>query len=110
MKCIASAARRPACRQPPPRGGFTLLELMVALTVGGIAISSMYAIGAGSTRVFRQQNDIANAQTTLRMAMDQVKRDIARAGYLGTPDASLPGQGCGGVDTTLHAPSVSGRL
>lgn len=103
MSPHASVARR-------PHAGFTLLELMVALTVGGIAISSMYAIGAGSTRVFRQQNDIANAQTALRMAMDQLKRDIARAGYLGSPDASLPGQSCASVNPGLHAPAGSGRL
>jgi hypothetical protein len=83
---------------------------MVALTVGGIAISSVYAIGMASTRGFRRQTDIANAQTSLRMAMDQLKRDIARAGYLGTPDASLPGQSCGPVDPQLHAPAGSGRI
>lgn len=84
--------------------GFTLLELMVALTVGGIAISSVYAIGAASTRVFRQQHEIANAQTSLRMAMDQVKRDLARAGYLGTPRADMPGQRCGPVDAAIDHP------
>ena len=51
------------------RAAFTLLELMVALTIGGLTITSVYAIGSASTRVFRVQNDVANAQTTLRMAM-----------------------------------------
>lgn len=93
------------------RAGFTILELMVALTVGGIAISSIYAIGSASTRVFRVQNDVSNAQTTLRMAMDQVKRDIARAGYLATPNAAMPGQTCGQIPAGLDAPLPgSGRL
>ena len=83
------------------RTGFTLIELMVSLTVGGIAISSIYAVGSASTRVFHQQQQVANAQTTLRMALDQVKRDIARAGYLSTPGATLAGQVCGTVDATL---------
>lgn len=100
-------------RSDAARAGFTILELMVALTIGGVAISSIYAIGAASTRVFRQQHDIANAQTSLRMAMDQVKRDIARAGYLGTPDAGMPGQSCdfaGLVNSGLHKTDGTGRL
>jgi prepilin-type N-terminal cleavage/methylation domain-containing protein len=84
------------------RAGFSLLELMVALTVGGIAITSIYAVGSASTRVFYQQQQVANAQTSLRMAMDQLKRDIARAGYLGTPGLGLQSQACGPVPTALH--------
>ena len=76
--------------RPRRRDGFTLLELMVALTVGGIAISSIYAIGAASTNVFRVQNEVSNAQSTLRMAMEQVKRDLVRAGYMATPRADSP--------------------
>jgi prepilin-type N-terminal cleavage/methylation domain-containing protein len=86
------------------RAGFTLVELMVSLTVGGIAISSIYAVGAASTRAFYQQQQVANAQTTLRMALDQVKRDIARAGYLSTPGATLNGQVCGTV-SALFTPA-----
>jgi len=86
------------------RTGFTLIELMVSLTVGGIAISSIYAVGSASTRVFHQQQQVANAQTTLRMALDQVKRDIARAGYLATPGATLNGQVCDTV-SALFTPA-----
>ena len=84
-----SFPRTRACLQHTRRG-FTLLELMVSLTVGGIAIASMYAISAASTHQFHQQQQIANAQTALRAAMDQVKRDVARAGYLFTAIAKAP--------------------
>jgi prepilin-type N-terminal cleavage/methylation domain-containing protein len=104
---------------PPParrrrRLGFTLLELMISLTVGGIAITSIYAIGASATRNFHQQQQVATAQTALRMAMNQVKRDIARAGYLFTPNANQPAlfhpQSCAPASAPLDDANNSGRL
>jgi prepilin-type N-terminal cleavage/methylation domain-containing protein len=76
--------------------GFTMLEMMVAMTVGGIAISSMYAIGSASTRHFREQQRVSTAQSSLRVAMNQVKRDLQRAGYLGTPNVAVGGRSCVG--------------
>lgn len=67
------------------RAGFTLLEMMVALTAGAIAIGSMYSISSVSTQYFREQQRISNAQSSLRFAMDQIRRDISRAGYGATP-------------------------
>lgn len=90
--------------------GFSMLELMVALTVGGIAITSIYAVGAASSRTFQQQQQIATTQTALRMAVNQVKRDIARAGYLATPNVQSPGQSCGGDEPGIDNPGGSGRL
>lgn len=87
--------------------GFTLLELMVALTIGGLAISAMYTIGATMIRQYHQQQQASNAMTSLRVALNQVKRDVARAGYLSTPSlfpAQFPSPGCGA------AAPVAGRL
>jgi Tfp pilus assembly protein PilE len=79
--------------------GFTVVELMISLCVGGIAISSLYAVGAASTRHFREQQRISTTQTSLRSAMNQLKRDFARAGYLATPNASVNGEWCGAAPT-----------
>lgn len=103
-------------RSPKRRAlqGFTIVELMVALTVGGMAISSLYAVGAASTRHFKEQLRISTTQSSLRSAMNQIKRDFARAGYLATPNASLPGEFCGPMPTPpLNDPSTApgrGRL
>lgn len=67
--------------------GFTLLELMVALVAGLTAITSIYFVGAASTRHFHEQQRIAQTQMGLRMAMEQLRRDIQRAGFLGTPNS-----------------------
>ena len=76
------------------RSGFTLVEIMVALAVGGIAIGSLYAVGSASTRHFREQQRISASQTSLRAAMDQLKHDFQRAGYMSTPNSLLAGEAC----------------
>jgi len=76
------------------RGGFTLIEIMVALAVGGIAIGSLYAVGAASTRHFRDQQRISAAQTSLRSALDQLKHDFQRAGYMASPNSLMAGETC----------------
>jgi prepilin-type N-terminal cleavage/methylation domain-containing protein len=83
-----------APRKKLSSGGFTLLELMVALTIGAMAVTSVYTLGAASSRRFGEQRRISNVQTSLRIAMNHLKRDIARAGYLGSPNAAAPGERC----------------
>ena len=76
------------------RAGFTLLEVMVSLTVGGIALGSIYAVGASATRHFREQQRISAAQTSLRSAMATLKHDFQRAGFMSTPNTHMIGQAC----------------
>ncbi|MFW5921446.1 MAG: PilW family protein, partial [Polyangiales bacterium] len=53
-------------RRASKTAGFTLLELMVALVAGLIAISSIYFVSAASTRHFHEQQRIAQTQMSLR--------------------------------------------
>jgi len=64
--------------------GFTLVEMMLALAAGTIVISSVYVIGAGSARYFQHQHRLAQSQMGVRTGLDQLRRDIARAGFMGT--------------------------
>lgn len=70
--------------------GFTLLELMVALTVGGLVVTAVFMLGGASSRQFQEQQRIGITQRSVRMAMDRLRRDIARAGYLSVPDTRSP--------------------
>jgi prepilin-type N-terminal cleavage/methylation domain-containing protein len=94
--------------------GFTIVELMISLTIGGIAISSLYAVGAASTRHFKEQQRISTTQSSLRSAMNQIKRDFARAGFLATPNASLGAEACGpALGAPINNPATTlgaGRL
>jgi prepilin-type N-terminal cleavage/methylation domain-containing protein len=76
-------------RRSQRTAGFTLVELMIALTISGIVIGAMYSVGSASSRHFQVQHQAANMQSALRFAMVQVKRDLMRAGYLSTPLASV---------------------
>lgn len=69
--------------------GFTLLEMMVALTAGFLAITGIYYLGGASSRHFQEQQRIAQTQMSLRMAMTQLRTDISRAGFFGTPNSRV---------------------
>jgi prepilin-type N-terminal cleavage/methylation domain-containing protein len=71
-------------RRASRRAGFTLVELMVALVAGLIAIGAIYSVSGASARHFHEQQRIATTQMSLRMAMAQLRADVARAGLYGT--------------------------
>ena len=73
------------------RAGFTLLELMVAMTAGALVISSTYMITRSTTKYFREQQRISQTQGSLRNAMEKLRRDIARAGFCATPNSAFAG-------------------
>lgn len=67
--------------------GFTLIELLIALTAGALVITSTYFIAGATSRNFQSQQRISQTQMAVRAAMDRLRRDVSRAGYLGTPNA-----------------------
>lgn len=72
------------------RAGFTLVELMVALVIGALVVAAVFTLGGASSRHFQEQQRIGTTQRSVRMAMDRLRRDISRAGYLGVPDTRSP--------------------
>lgn len=69
--------------------GFTLLELLVALTATMLVVSTVYYVGGASQRHFHEQQRIAQTQMSVRMAMEQLRRDVSMAGFLGSPNTML---------------------
>ena len=70
------------------KSGFTLIELMVAMVVGLTAITSVYSLGAAMTKQFYEEQRIANAQGTSRVAIMELRRDVSRAGLFGSPNGT----------------------
>lgn len=114
---IASRRARPV---PPPRAGFTLVELMVGLSLGALVIASVYTIGVSGARHFQEQQRVSQLQLATRIALDRIRRDVSLAGFGGSPDsdAELPAP-CGrvagaprvvAVALTDHAPSGTTAL
>ncbi|AKF03264.1 PilW family protein [Sandaracinus amylolyticus] len=77
--------RRPSSR----RAGFTLVEMMVAMTIGALVIASVYTLGGSAARDFQEQQRVTQLQLSTRLALDRVRRDVERAGLHGTPDSMV---------------------
>ncbi len=66
-----------------PRG-FTLIELMVALS-GGLFLSMVvFALARDTNRFYAQQTRLANATLSGIVGFDRLRADMARAGFLTT--------------------------
>ncbi|GAB6081230.1 hypothetical protein JCM30471_01440 [Desulfuromonas carbonis] len=62
--------------------GFTLLELLVAVAILGIALVGMYSLYMGMQRTTYNQEEVVDIQQSLRVALDIIGRDIKMAGLL----------------------------
>jgi prepilin-type N-terminal cleavage/methylation domain-containing protein len=82
------------------RRAFTLIELMIALSAGTIAIASVYYLSGTANQTYNTQMRVAETQMSLRMAADQLRRTFVSAGYLAAPDSA--GNGCDGVARSAH--------
>jgi prepilin-type N-terminal cleavage/methylation domain-containing protein len=67
---------RPDKRQ----GGFSLVELMVAMMITLIVSGAIYGLLASGGNAFRREPEVADRQQNIRIAMDLISRDIAEAG------------------------------
>ncbi len=69
--------------------GFTLIELMVAMVIGLTAITSVYGLGSAMSKQFYEEQRVATSQGSTRIAMMELRRDVARAGLYGSPNGTL---------------------
>ncbi len=68
--------------------GFTLVELMVAVT-GGLFISIIvFAMARQGTRFYQQESRIAEATLSATIGMQRLRADIGRAGYMASPNVN----------------------
>lgn len=82
--------------KPNKRSGFTLVELMIALIAGSFAVAGTYYLSGISSRSFNEQMRVSETQLSLRSAMEQLRRDIGRAGFLAVPNSATLAPNCGG--------------
>lgn len=75
---MSAPARKRASR------GFTLVELLVALTAGLIVSLAVVALSREATFSFHEEMRSASAESSVRIALDRLKADLQRAGYMTT--------------------------
>lgn len=67
-------------------GGFTIVELMVAITIGLIVLAAVSTVFVSSKANYITQESMARIQESARIAMHLMSRDIRMAGYFGCMD------------------------
>lgn len=65
------------------QAGLTLVELMIALTLGLIIIAVVVGVFFSTSQNSRQNEALATVQDNARFALDAIGRDLAMAGYWG---------------------------
>lgn len=93
----------------PNERGFTLIELIVSLGLGAIVTLTLFTLTAGSGRIFHEQQRVAHTQLALRNAVERIRADFARAGFLATPHSSFDPNVCPpGAAADCPAPPFQG--
>jgi len=65
--------------------GFTLIEILIAMAITAIVITSLVMIFVSQQKSYTQQSEIARAQANARGALFAMSRDIRMAGFSGVP-------------------------
>ncbi|MCC6668082.1 MAG: prepilin-type N-terminal cleavage/methylation domain-containing protein [Polyangiaceae bacterium] len=97
---LASARRR-------RRRGFTLVELMVAVTGGLFVALAVFAISRQSGRFYTRESRVSDATLGALVGFERLKADVARAGFLSSPNVSADPNLCG---TPTAYPNMLRRL
>ena len=61
--------------------GFTLVELLVAMVIGLVVMSAIYATYLSQIRSSEAMEEVSTVQQNLRVAMYRLERDIRMVGY-----------------------------
>ncbi|HEX9189745.1 MAG TPA: prepilin-type N-terminal cleavage/methylation domain-containing protein, partial [Vicinamibacteria bacterium] len=62
------------------QGGFSLIELMIAMTITLIVSGAIYGLLTAGSNAFRREPEVADRQQNIRLAMDLISRDVYTAG------------------------------
>lgn len=92
------------------RRGFTIVELMVSITITSVVVAALYSVSRATTETFNQQQRAAEMQLRLRLAMERLRADVARAGYMGTPNSDADPRVCPKPTPLLGAISLTPAL
>ena len=65
------------------RNGLTLIELLIALVLSSILIAALYRMFISQQKTYGTQEQVADMQQNVRIAIGQMTREIRMAGYGG---------------------------
>jgi type IV pilus assembly protein PilW len=74
---------RPGSRARGRVQGFSLVELLVAITIGLFLLAGAVTMFATNRRVYEDQQDLGDLQQSARFAVETLAYDLRMAGYMG---------------------------
>jgi len=91
-------------------GGFSLVELMVSLTIGLLLLTALATLLANSSRTQREVTLSAQQIENGRTAIDTMSEDVRHAGFWGYYGGSLTPPGALPDPCALDAPSLTAAM
>jgi type IV pilus assembly protein PilW len=88
--------------------GFTLLELMIALTIGIFLLGALLIIVQTNKTVFGNQNKLSQLQDSERMALTMITDVIQSAGYFPDPTINTQSSALTAVGLFASGQAISG--
>src|SRR5262245_43117289 len=86
--------------QPHPRSserGFTLIELVIALTAGLMVSAAAFVLARQATTFFRSEASVSSAQFSSMLGLTRLGADLRRAGFMASPNAQFDPRRCGNM-------------
>jgi prepilin-type N-terminal cleavage/methylation domain-containing protein len=97
--------------------GFSMVELMVAMTVTLVVASAIYGLLTTGGNAFRREPEVADRQQNIRVAMDTIAKDVENAGagaplvgQVFTHSDNPPGAGVGAGAPFLNGAGPQGVM
>ena len=83
---LPASVRSARSRRRRSSGGFTLIELVVSLVAGLIVAMAVVGLSREATNSFHEEMRSAQAQMSVRTAIDRLRTDVSRASFMSTPN------------------------
>jgi type IV pilus assembly protein PilW len=80
--------------------GFTVIEVMVAMTIGLILVGAVLVVLLGATGTSKSREQQSESQTNGRYAIDTIRRNLNHAGFLGISSLFWPDEAYTGTSVT----------
>lgn len=81
------------------RRGFTLVEVLVALTAGLMVSAAAYMLAQNAMKSFQDESRISSSQVGVALGMSRLTADLQRAGYMASPNVDLDPKLCPSLAT-----------
>lgn len=82
--------------------GITLIELLVALVIGGIVVAGVYRFFVAQSKAYVVQDQVVEVQQNIRSAMEILLRDLRMTGFNGDNTPLTPSVTPGANNITVY--------